>query len=122
MIIANKNLWGVMTPENAIKEVSLQRNVILAAKRLQDLAQSYGAEENLSIIVVKFNLIGTDVDLLMRELRQTIRRNKYQSESGNSTATTCQPGCCCEALNNECINCIEKIPIPPPMMPNHDDR
>lgn len=42
MILANRNLWDVMTPENAIKEVTLQRNVILAAKRLQDLAQSYG--------------------------------------------------------------------------------
>lgn len=120
MIIANKNLWDVMSPENAIKEVSLQRNVILAAKRLQDLAQSYGAEENLSIIVVKFNLLGSDVDLLMRELRQTIRRNKYHSESGNSNLS-CQPGCCCEALNNECITCIEKIPIPPPMI-MCDDR
>lgn len=117
MIIANKNLWDVMTPENAIREVALQRNVILAAKRLQDLAQSYGAEENLSIIVVKFNLLGTDVDLLMRELRHTIRKNKYQSDS---TASTCQAGCCCEILNNECINC-EKIPLPPPMMLN-DDR
>lgn len=121
MIIANKNMWDVMTPDNAIREVSLQRNVILAAKRLQDLAQSYGAEENLSIIVVKFNLISTDVDLLMRELRQTIRKNKYQSESGNSTIN-CQPGCCCEALNNECLNCVEKISIPPPMIQNHDDR
>ncbi|KAJ3653311.1 hypothetical protein Zmor_012570 [Zophobas morio] len=116
MIIANKNLWDVMTPENAIREVALQRNVILAAKRLQDLAQSYGAEDNLSIIVVKFNLMGGDVDLLMRELRQTIRRNKYQSDS----TTSCQPGCCCEALSNECANC-EKIQVPPPLLLN-DDR
>lgn len=121
MIIANKNLWNVMTPENAIKEVSLQRNVILAAKRLQDLAQSYGAEENLSVIVVKFNIIGSDVDLLMRELRQTIRKNKYQSESGISSPGTCQPGCCCEALANECVNCIERISLPPPMLINNND-
>ncbi|ENN77219.1 hypothetical protein YQE_06049, partial [Dendroctonus ponderosae] len=118
MILANKTLWDVMTPENAINEVSLQRNVILAAKRLQDLAQSYGkkkswniqtnsinmkntlgAEDNLSIIVVKFNLISSDVDLLMRELRQTFIKNKYHS--GDSTNSMCQPGCCCEALNNE---------------------
>ncbi|CAG9771979.1 unnamed protein product [Ceutorhynchus assimilis] len=112
MVLANKNLWDVMTPENAIKEVSLQRNVILAAKRLQDLAQSYGAEENLSIIVVKFNLLGSDVDLLMRELRQTIRKNKYQSESTNSV---CQPGCCC------CYDAHEKIAVPPPMAIG-DDR
>ncbi|KAG5884664.1 hypothetical protein JTB14_033203 [Gonioctena quinquepunctata] len=120
LIIANKNLWDVISPENGIKEVSLQRNVILAAKRLQDLAQSYGAEENLSIIVVKFNLLGNDVDQLMRELRQTFRTNKYQSESGNSNPT-CQPGCCCEALNKECLNCLEQIPVPPPMM-MCDDR
>lgn len=119
MIIANKNLWDVMSPENAIKEVTLQRNVILAAKRLQDLAQSYGAEENLSVMVVKFNLLGTDVDQLMRELRQTIRKNKYQSDSNSNS--TCQPGCCCETLNSDCVNCIEKIPIPPPMLIT-DDR
>ncbi|XP_066246377.1 protein phosphatase PHLPP-like protein isoform X4 [Euwallacea similis] len=117
MILANRNLWDVMSPENAIKEVSLQRNVILAAKRLQDLAQSYGAEENLSIIVVKFNLVSSDVDLLMRELRQTFRKNKYQSESTNSM---CQPGCCCENLNNDCFSCVDKIPIPPPMMVGED--
>lgn len=121
MIIANKNLWEVMSPENAIREVTLQRNVILAAKRLQDLAQSYGAEENLSVIVVRFNLVSSDVDLLMRELRQTIKKNKYQSESGLSSASTCQPGCCCEALNNACSSCLDKIPVPPPMMSN-DDR
>ncbi|KAK9710897.1 Protein phosphatase 2C [Popillia japonica] len=122
MIIANKNVWNVISPENAIKEVTLQRNVILAAKRLQDLAQSYGAEENLSIIVVKFNLIGSDVDLLMRELRQTIRKNKYQSESGISNTSTCQPGCCCEALHNECSNCLDKISISHNINNNHDDR
>lgn len=96
MIIANKGLWEVISPENAVREVSLQQNVILAAKRLQDLAQSYGAEENLSIIVIRFNLVSSDVDMLMRELRQTIRQSKYQSESGISNASTCQPGCCCE--------------------------
>ncbi|KAF5306399.1 hypothetical protein FQA39_LY08908 [Lamprigera yunnana] len=121
MIIANKNLWEVITPENAIREVSLQRNVILAAKRLQDLAQSYGAEENLSIIIVRFNLITSDVDLLMRELRQTIKRNKYHSDGGFSNASTCQPGCCCEALNNACNSCVEKIAMPPAMITN-DDR
>lgn len=116
LIIANKNLWDVISPENAIKEVSLQKNVILAAKRLQDLAQSYGAEENLSVIVVKFNFIGSDVDLLMRELRQTIRRN-YPIDS--TISTTCQPGCCCEALNNECVNC-EKLTLP--IMGSPEDR
>lgn len=72
----------------------------------------------MSIIVVKFNLISSDVDLLMRELRQTFRKNKYHSDSTNSM---CQPGCCCDALNNsECLSCVEKIPIPPPMMIGED--
>lgn len=110
MIIANKNVWDVMNFESAVAEVRSQRNVILAAKRLQDLAQSYGAEDNISIIVVRFNIVKSDVDQLMRELRQTIRKNKYQSGGSTTTTTTatlCQAGCCCET-NNSCSHCLEK--------------
>lgn len=110
LIIGNKNLWDVMSFESAVTEVRNQRNVILAAKRLQDLAQSYGAEDNLSVIVIRFSIVKSDVDQLMRELRQTIRKNKYQSggsTASTTTATLCQAGCCCEA-NNACSHCLEK--------------
>lgn len=117
MIVANKNLWDVMSFDAAVAEVRSQSNVILAAKRLQDLAQAYGAEDNLSVIVVRFNIVKSDVDQLMRELRQTIRKNKYQSGGSTTTNTTiCQAGCCCET--NSCVHCLEKTHQ---MTPN-DDR
>lgn len=119
MIIANKNLWDVMTAESAVAEVKSQCNVILAAKRLQDLAQSYGAEDNISVIVVHFSILKSDVDQLMRELRQTIRKNKYHSGSTTTTNTTiCQSGCCCE-MTNSCSHCLEKNPA---VGPSNDDR
>ncbi|XP_060518161.1 protein phosphatase PHLPP-like protein isoform X2 [Cylas formicarius] len=104
-VMANKKLWDVMTAETAVAEVARQRNVVLAAKRLQDLAQSYGADENLSVVVVRFDLGGgaSDVDLLMRELRQTI-----------GDGAVCRPGCCCDG--------DEEAPLPPPPMAVGDDK
>ncbi|PNF37973.1 hypothetical protein B7P43_G02364 [Cryptotermes secundus] len=86
LIIANKRFWEVVSIEEAAQEIQGFRNSILAAKRLQDLAQSYGSEENLSIMVVHFgNLASTDVEQMMRELRHTIQKTKQQ----------CQCNCCC---------------------------
>lgn len=99
LIMANKKLWEVMTPNDVAGEIRKEENVLLAAKRLQDVAQSYGAEENLSIIVIKFNSLGTDIDFLMRELRHTIRKKP----NGNSVlGGFCKCGCCCETNNNCC--------------------
>ncbi|XP_055331496.1 PH domain leucine-rich repeat-containing protein phosphatase 2-like [Paramacrobiotus metropolitanus] len=52
VIIANKGLWDVITHKEAINEIRGLSNTISAAKRLIDLAQSYGARGNLSVIVV----------------------------------------------------------------------
>lgn len=101
LVIANKRLWDVMDAEAITREVRAETNVILAAKRVQDIAQSYGAAENLSVIIVKFNNLGTDADYLMRELRQTIC-NKKPITNGGSTISSgfCKCGCCCESTNN----------------------
>lgn len=95
LIIANKNLWEVLTPDYVALEVKREDNVLFSAKKLQDIAQSYGAEENLSIIVIKFNNLGTDIDFLMRELRHTIRKKP----NGNVISGFCKCGCCCETSN-----------------------
>lgn len=72
--------------EEAARDIQGFSNSILAAKRLQDLAQSYGSEENLSIMVVHFgNLASTDMDQMMQELRHTIQKTKQQ----------CRCNCCC---------------------------
>ncbi|XP_055381976.1 protein phosphatase PHLPP-like protein isoform X2 [Condylostylus longicornis] len=97
LIIANKKLWEIVEIEIAIKEIKCEENVILAAKRIQDIAQSFGAEENLSLILVKFNNLGTDVDFLIRELRQTVRK-----KSTGIMSNFCKCGCCCEPNNSCC--------------------
>lgn len=104
LVLGNKKLWEVLSSEAIVKEIRSEENVILAAKRLQDIAQSYGAEENLSLIIVKFNSIGINSDHLMRELKQTIGNTKKvgASSSGSVASGFCKCGCCCEANNNCC--------------------
>lgn len=100
LVMGNRKLWKVLNSEAIAKEIRSESNVILAAKRIQDIAQSYGAEENLSLVIVKFNRLGTDGDYLMRELRNsiggdTVKKNTY-------TSGFCKCGCCCESNNNCC--------------------
>lgn len=80
--------WEVVSVSEAVEEVRQVSNAILAAKKLQDLAQSYGCEENLSIIVVRFYNLGSDVDQLMRELRHTIRKTQHQHMSSDESKDT----------------------------------
>lgn len=108
LIMANKKLWEVIDLASAIEETRSEKNVILAAKRLQDLAQSYGAEENLSVMIIRFNGPGSDVDQLMRELRHTIKKSKAMNNS--PPPAVCQTGCCCEYQNN-CCHTINQPPL-----------
>lgn len=75
LVICNGNIWRVMDIERVIQEIRREENIVLAAKRLQDIAQSFGANENLSVIIVRFRYIGTDVDDLLKELKQTVLKN-----------------------------------------------
>ncbi|XP_018794247.1 PREDICTED: protein phosphatase PHLPP-like protein isoform X1 [Bactrocera latifrons] len=75
LVICNANIWRVMNIERVTQEIRREENIVLAAKRLQDIAQSFGADENLSVIIVRFRYIGTDVDDLLKELKQTVRKN-----------------------------------------------
>lgn len=55
IIIANRGLWKYVAYNEAIEEVYEIGNPIVAAKKLQDLAQGYGSRENISILIVRFN-------------------------------------------------------------------
>lgn len=52
IIIANNELWKYVTAEEAVKHVGTIPDPVMSAKALQDLAQGYGASENLSIMVI----------------------------------------------------------------------
>ncbi|XP_035914795.1 protein phosphatase PHLPP-like protein [Anopheles stephensi] len=103
LVLGNRKLWEVITMETVAEEIRKEENILLAAKRVQDIAQSYGAEENLSVMIVRFNNLGTDVDFLMRELRQTIRKKPTLVQGGTGVISGfCKCGCCCETNNSCC--------------------
>ncbi|CAL7946887.1 unnamed protein product [Xylocopa violacea] len=116
VIIGNRRLWEVLSVQEAVREARAEASPVLAAKRLQDLAQAYGAEDNLSIVVVR--LTGPnqgDLDQLMRELRHAVGKNRGQTE----TACPCPccvppaahkpPGpCCCHASEGYYLNGVLK--------------
>lgn len=64
--------------DEAVSIVRPMADPVRAAKKLQDVAQSYGCEDNLSVVVLKFHSLHTDTDPLIKELRSTIRRNTVQ--------------------------------------------
>lgn len=71
------SLWNVMSIEEAVAEVRSLPSPVLAAKRLQDLAQGYGCHENLSIMVLRFHNFNLNQDLI-RELKFNTMSNKVK--------------------------------------------
>ncbi|KAL6264931.1 hypothetical protein P5V15_005027 [Pogonomyrmex californicus] len=116
VIVANRRLWEVLSVQEAVREARAEASPVLAAKRLQDLAQSYGAEDNLSIIVVR--LAGPspgDIDQLMRELRHAVGKNRSQSDNVCPCPCCVPPAshkppaaCCCHASEGYYLNGVLK--------------
>lgn len=73
----NNRIWEVLSVDEAVSIIKPILDPVRAAKKLQDIAQSYGCEDNLSVIVLKFHSLHTDTDPLIKELRSTIRRATY---------------------------------------------
>ncbi|XP_019887893.2 protein phosphatase PHLPP-like protein isoform X2 [Ooceraea biroi] len=116
IIVANRRLWEVLSVQEAVREARAEASPVLAAKRLQDLAQAYGAEDNLSIVVVR--LTGPspgDMDQLMRELRHAVGKNRNQTD-GVCPCPCCVPpaahkppaACCCHASEGYYLNGVLK--------------
>ncbi|XP_029178183.1 PH domain leucine-rich repeat-containing protein phosphatase 2 isoform X1 [Nylanderia fulva] len=117
VIVANRRLWEVLSVQEAVREARAEASPVLAAKRLQDLAQAYGAEDNLSVIVVR--LAGPspgDMDQLMRELRHAVGKNRNQTGDGACPCPCCVPpaahkppaACCCHANEGYYLNGVLK--------------
>lgn len=77
MDILFHSLWNVMSIEEAVAEVRSLPSPVLAAKRLQDLAQGYGCNENLSIMVLRFHNFSLNQDLI-REIKFSTMSNKIK--------------------------------------------
>ena len=44
-----------LSHEEAVRAIRSIHNPVLASKKLVDIAQSYGAKENLAVLIVRFN-------------------------------------------------------------------
>lgn len=52
IIIANQELWKYISIEEAVSQISPFQDPVVSAKVLQDLAQGYGATENVCVVVI----------------------------------------------------------------------
>ena len=69
IIIGNQGLWKSISHQEAVDEIINIPDPVLAAKRLQDLAQGYRSVENIGVLVVRLLLAG-DEKIRMRSLLQ----------------------------------------------------
>ncbi|XP_037930207.1 protein phosphatase PHLPP-like protein, partial [Teleopsis dalmanni] len=110
LVICNGNTWAKMDINRVAREIRKEENILLAAKRVQDIAQSFGANANLSVIVLRFRNIGTDVDYLIKELKQTVRKKPISTIAAAAALlpNVCKRTCC--ERNNICRHRIIERP------------
>ena len=70
IIIANQGLWNYISYQEAVNEIIDIPEPVLAAKKLQDLAQGYRSVENIGVLVVRL-LTSAQEKHRMRDLLQT---------------------------------------------------
>ncbi|KAH8306710.1 hypothetical protein KR044_007695, partial [Drosophila immigrans] len=94
LVLGNDELWSVMDIGRAAREIRKEENALLAAKRLLEIAQSFGATNNLSVIVVRFCHLSTDVDHLIRELKQSVRKKPAMIAPQSQCLSVSKRTCC----------------------------
>nr|XP_034338092.1 PH domain leucine-rich repeat-containing protein phosphatase 2 isoform X2 [Crassostrea gigas] len=75
IIIANHGLWKYITYEDAVSQIKNIPDPVIAAKRLQDLAQGYGSKESIGILVIRLLLSEKE-----RNKMKTILQKQFQAE------------------------------------------
>ena len=70
LIIANRTVWNFLSYAEAVEAVYEIGNPVIAAKKIQDLVQAYGCQENISVLVIRFN---TERGPSLARLRPTLR-------------------------------------------------
>ncbi|KAM8715621.1 hypothetical protein ACLKA7_002640 [Drosophila subpalustris] len=99
LVLGNDQLWSVMDIGRAAREIRKEENALLAAKRLLEIAQSFGATDNLSVIVVRFSHLSTDVDHLIRELKQSVRKKPALASPEPPQSVSVSKRTCCDRSN-----------------------
>ncbi|KAJ8302491.1 hypothetical protein KUTeg_018887 [Tegillarca granosa] len=75
IIIANNGLWKYISYQDAVNEIMDIPDPVIAAKRLQDLAQGYGSRESIGVLVIRL-LLSDEERTKMKGLLQ----NQFHNE------------------------------------------
>ena len=75
IVVANQGLWKYMSYQDVINEVIDIPDPVIAAKRLQDLAQGFGSKESIGVLVIR--LLLSDAE---RENMRRILQTQYNDE------------------------------------------
>lgn len=75
IIIANHGLWKYVPYEDAVSQIKNIPDPVIAAKRLQDLAQAYGSKESIGILVIRLLLSEKE-----RNKMKSILQKQFQAE------------------------------------------
>ncbi|XP_053401154.1 PH domain leucine-rich repeat-containing protein phosphatase 2-like isoform X2 [Mercenaria mercenaria] len=77
IIIANQGLWKYMSYQETVNEIIDIPDPVLAAKKLQDLAQGYLSQENIGVLVIRLMLSQSERNK-MRQMLQTQFENEQK--------------------------------------------
>jgi PH domain/leucine-rich repeat-containing protein phosphatase len=74
-----------LSHEEAVRAIRSIHNPVLASKKLVDIAQSYGAKENLAVLIVRFNF-QKKIHQLSNTSHQHQRLSRQQTYSTNTSS------------------------------------
>ncbi|KAH3770493.1 hypothetical protein DPMN_171780 [Dreissena polymorpha] len=76
LIIANQGLWKCMSYQETVNEIIDIPDPVLAAKKLQDLAQGYRSQENIGVLVVRLMLSRSERDRIKGKLQEQFEQEQ----------------------------------------------
>jgi serine/threonine protein phosphatase PrpC len=74
-----------LSHEEAVRCIRSIHNPVLASKKLVDMAQSYGAKENLAVLIVRFNF-QKKIHYISNTSSQQQRLSRQQTYSANTNS------------------------------------
>jgi PH domain/leucine-rich repeat-containing protein phosphatase len=72
-----------LSHDEAVRAIRSIHNPVLASKKLVDIAQSYGAKENLAVLIVRFNF-QKKIQQLSNNSHQRLTRQQTYSTATSS--------------------------------------
>ena len=87
LLIANGGFWRAFRNcDDILSDIRLDCDAIIIAKKLQDIAQCFGVNSNLSIILIKLKIAREHVDHFLKELKQCVQQKSRGACDSDNTS------------------------------------